>query len=338
MLRALKKPRTFAPYLAEDNPHPDPAITNGVLELRATYQRQGLVGSFQDYRQFLESLLDLNLDIVPLRNLCDPGKRQKPAVSLRFDVDVDPLTALRLARCHARYGVASSFYPLHTAPYYGVYRGGRFIRSYEIGRWVRQWVEAGCEIGLHADPFCVYRNWRADGGQAVAAEIQWLRSQCADVKGTVGHNSFPVYGAESFEVFRERVINKNGTLRWGKDSIPLGTLSESEMGLTYEGNYASASAASAEKIHEWLSMTDARAAQNEDWMRRYLSENPYCEWGADCIAWLLGAGVWAWATGKKEEKFWGWRLSSKALLDRLRRMTKDSRAVIVVHDVFVAGD
>ncbi len=308
--------------------------------LLESYRKMDLVDSFETYRRLIAKLRSLSFNTVPLKDLFAAGPEEERRLSLRFDVDVDPLTALRLARYNAQAGISASFYLLHSAYYYGRVKEGIFYRNPLLAGWLRGFLVAGCEMGLHADPFPFYEKHGIDGAAAVREEIEWMRSQGIPVRGTTGHNSFPVYGAESFEIFKGREIWKRRNFKKGGIRIPLGELDEQELGLTYEGNSAGpVSLGPDEKIQKWLESTTPRAAQDENWMRTYLLENPYCRWGADQIFWLAGRNRWAVCVQKPDSRRrFDWNLNLEQMLKVLSDTPSGTRSVLIMHPVFFSEE
>ena len=137
---------------------------------------RGWSDGFPAYEALVAGLRDVpDLDVV---HWLPWGRRRQAgkSVALRYDIDADPETAVRLARYNARYGLAGSFFVLHTAYYYGAWADGVWCRNAGMVRdWVRL-VLAGAEVGLHLDPLGLYANPGVDGAAAVRTELAYLRS------------------------------------------------------------------------------------------------------------------------------------------------------------------
>ena len=292
--------------------------------------------SFASYCDFIHELRELQVtDIVPLKDLMNTISSERRLISLRYDIDMDHDTALRMARYNARYGICGSFFILHTAYYYGMWKSGVFCRNPDLSQFIRELIVTGCEIGLHTDPLSIYIEHGVDGATALQQELDWLRSQGARVYGTVAHNSFPVYGAENFEVFKGRVIGSRSHLVYKDRSVPLGLLNEQELGLTYEGNYPlTAKKLRADLISEWTQRTDAKAVLDEDWMKTYLLQNPCFQRCYDAVVWNHGNGRWTFArTVPATQNEWGWQLTVANVISKLMEMPHGTRSVIVIHPI-----
>jgi peptidoglycan/xylan/chitin deacetylase (PgdA/CDA1 family) len=209
------------------------------------------VDTLAQYEKLIRALASIeHLVFVPHTELNDYGcPADKLVCSIRHDVDADIRAAVAEAEIEQRYGARTSYYILHTAPYYGTWIDGVHHRNGCMARLYRQMQDLGHEIALHTDPLHLYQNMHLDGAQAVREEIDWLREQGLHITGTVAHNSAPIYGIENFAIFRGK--NRKGLALGSRgepgdellDEIvhdgkwaPLGVLDEATMGLTYEGN------------------------------------------------------------------------------------------------------
>jgi len=201
------------------------------------------------------------------------------------------------------------------------------MQEQAIRELVLGFIVAGCELGLHTDPYQLYARG-VDGAAHVKVKLEWLRSQGAIVRGTVGHNSAPAYGCENFEVFREHVM-------WDrKMPWPLGVLSEKKLGLEYEGNFPKRKRNIDVKraVVFTQSLKDA-GVRDEKWMRTYLMDNPLYDRELDCQFWLIGRDKWA--VGGTDT--WEWEVGLDRVLELVRGLPEGSRSVVVVHpDYFTA--
>lgn len=162
---------------------------------------------------------------------------------VRHDIDVDIRTALVMARQEQELGLNTSFYVLHTAPYYGDQKDGVFRRNESMGPLYLELQNRGHEVGMHSDGLLLYQGHGVDGAQGLAEELEWLRSIGLRIRGTVAHNSVSTYGAANYALFKGRpqsyAADPNDCpaeiVHEGKWS-PLGVLDERALGLTYEGN------------------------------------------------------------------------------------------------------
>jgi hypothetical protein len=335
----------FAPYRALDEGFNVSNVENTLKSARKIYNQKKWLDTFEEYERFIEGILKIpDSTLLPLKELMNNVQDGRRVISLRYDVDIDPCTAVRLARYNSRYGICGSFYLLHTAYYYGTMHDQVFCRNPILMKWVMELVVAGCEIGLHIDPLSLYFQYGVDGAAAICEELSWLRSQGAVICGTVAHNSYPLYGAENFEIFKNRVVWKRSSLTYRGRKVPLGILDEAELGLSYEGNYSVTVAKEPTrqilgKLLDWSVSPMTDAVGDEYWMRMYLLDNPYFQSACKVKVWHHGGGKWTVAANIPGERLhWMWCVSLDDMLFELQRLPEDSRIMIMLHPVYFSGD
>ncbi len=197
------------------------------------------------YDALLRGLRDIpNLRFVTALELYqhDPTE-QGLLCHIRHDVDGDLVSARAQAILEHELGIKSTYYILHTAPYYGLWNADRkrFERNVSAIGVYQEIEKLGHEVGLHSDPLFLYQNHNVDGVGALRTELEWLRSNGLTVAGTVAHNSVTTYGAVNYAVFKGRNVSfiaPPGPAAVEKDGkwAPLQVISEQELGLDYEGN------------------------------------------------------------------------------------------------------
>lgn len=285
---------------------------------------------FHHYQQLVTQLeSNSRVTLVPCCELMS-GESSGVRISLRHDIDADPITAIRMARFLASRGICGSFYLLHTAIYYGRMFGTLFVRHRELPRWVEALIVAGAEIGLHNDALGAHNLLGVDGPHAMAQEIAWLRELGAQVKGTVGHNSAPVYAAENSEVFAGRILwDQSDPIR---RRLPLGTLSEAALGLSYEGTFASPRRIVDSQAASLFAADLAHAnIRDPQWMRTYLTSNPCCDWSVDLQLWVVGQEHWVAGGRFGRDAYFRDRLALADLPSVIADMPDRSRCVVVLH-------
>lgn len=161
---------------------------------------------------------------------------------IRHDVDGDLMAALDMAKIENALGIKSTYFLLHTAPYYGIMQNGVFMRNEAALATYLEIQALGHEVAVHTDALELYQNHKVDGAKGLVTELEWLRDNGLKISGTLAHNSFNVYGANNYTIFEGRpltdyyypgpskAVTHNG--RWS----PLQMLKEDELGLVYEGN------------------------------------------------------------------------------------------------------
>ncbi|MDX4011749.1 hypothetical protein Q6A86_01995 [Aliarcobacter skirrowii] len=191
-----------------------------------------------DYKKLLLELSSIeDVEFITHYDFCKNQSlnyKNKLLIAIRHDIDSDIIAAAQQAKIENELGIKSSWYVLHTAPYYGYFDNDIFYRHNCMAYYYKYIQDLGHEVGLHTDGLLVYQDYKVDGACAVKEEINWLRNNGIDVKGTLAHNSESVYGAFNYEIFQNR-NRKNEAIKNNK-CAPLGVLSENEIGLEYEGN------------------------------------------------------------------------------------------------------
>ena len=296
-----------------------------------------IANSFWYYQWMIDELLKIdNLALIPLRDLMASSETTKRIIALRHDIDMDPETGLRCARYLARKGVGGSFYLLHTNPYYGNFYGGHFVRNPILTDWVKSFIVTGCELGLHNDCMQIYKTHNFDGAAIIQQEIAWLRSVGAVIKGTVAHASGPFYGAENYEIFRGRKLWNRKVLSSKSLPIPLGILSEDDLGLTYEGTFAQPRKhIDLKSVKTFFSDTASANVRSKEWMMQFIFNNPVTEYLTDCQFWLLGKDFWVVAGRVGDKRIFEWEIKLKCVLEIVADLPPGSRSIFVLHPVYV---
>ena len=142
-------------------------LTAPVRERRFTYAA---------WAEFLDRLRDAGALVVPLRELASAHDADRPVVALRHDVDDRLESALTIARLESERSIRSTYFVLHTAPYWP-------------DRRMRDLQELGHEVGLHNDALTVHARSAADPVETLRRELDHLRRIGVDVAGVAGHGS-----------------------------------------------------------------------------------------------------------------------------------------------------
>ncbi|MEM7095222.1 MAG: hypothetical protein AAF567_19645 [Actinomycetota bacterium] len=196
------------------------------------------------YRDLLEGFLEVDrYRFVPYRDYSLASVDDDAVTALiRHDVDGDIVAAREMARIEAEYGIRSTYFVLHTAPYHATFEDGVVHRYEEVAELYLEIQDLGHEIAIHSDPLGLYQDFGLDGAAGLVDELEWMRSRGLRVVGTLAHNSFGVYGANNYTMFEgrpltdyfgagsARAVEHNG--RWS----PIQQLDEAQLGLEYEGN------------------------------------------------------------------------------------------------------
>jgi|GEM_PF-1765112 len=196
------------------------------------------------YRDLLESMsAQEGLEFKTFaEGLGSPPPADKVIGLIRHDVDGDLVAALDMAKLEAAYSISSTYFLLHTAPYYAITTDGVTRRNEESVSIYKEIEALGHEIGIHTDALELYQTHLVNGSEALQQEIEWLRQQGLRIRGTLAHNSFNVYGANNYTIFKGRPLTDyyypgeaRSVIHNGKWA-PLQELDEIALDLEYEGN------------------------------------------------------------------------------------------------------
>ena len=177
-----------------------------------------------DYRKLLQALIDR----FPGRNYLAKEAVKYNAVKgfvIQHDVDINIVSAIRMAEVEQEMGVKSTYYILHNALYYCFWGRDQAYRHNAMASVYRYIQDLGHEIGIHIDPLDILQGRNMDGLQAMKTELKWLRDNGLDVVSMASHNSWKAYGANNWEVFQGR--NEREEVQGFK----LGTVDEKALGL-----------------------------------------------------------------------------------------------------------
>lgn len=304
-------------------------------------QVDDVYNSIQNGRFYYEWVIDElaslpNLSLRPLCTLFDNDDDTVARIGLRHDVDMDPVAAVRCSRYLAYKGIRGSFYLLHTNPYFGTFVSNRFIINSELSKWVRDLVVAGSEVGLHHDTLHLYRNVGVNGLDRLARDISLLRSYGAQVYGVVAHNSGPLYGAENYEIFEEHLLWKRRVPSRKYWKFPLGKVRKDMFGLKYEGTFTQPKA-KMDKSAAAAFFADSASAnvRSPEWMRKFLLDNPACDYEVDYQIWLIGKDSWAIAGKWQDEPVFLFDIGFGEVREFCRTLPNGSATSLIIHPEYV---
>lgn len=131
-----------------------------------------------DLAELDAGLLEHALAIVPMSAVAD-GNGHPQIIGLRHDIDNVIEPAVEFARWEAERGYRSTYFVLHTAPYW---RNKTLLR-----KSLEMIAECGHEIGIHNNALAAALLTGIDPRAILAEAIAELRSYGFDIRGTVAH-------------------------------------------------------------------------------------------------------------------------------------------------------
>jgi hypothetical protein len=147
--------------------------------------------TYEKYRDFLIKVSDTSKYIlVPMgdfQNTINPGK---VVIGLRHDVDLDLNLAYKFSETESSLGVRSTYFILHTAPYYLAEKNNMRVHSSAIIPILKDMQDnRHFEIGWHNDLVTLQAVYNIDPVSFLHNELAWLRSNGLIIKGTASHGS-----------------------------------------------------------------------------------------------------------------------------------------------------
>jgi len=143
------------------------------------------------YENFLSYLVTSNrFLIVPLKDFETTSSTDKVVLTIRHDVDDNIESAVKFAYREHKYGITTSYYILHTSPYYGVTGKNYFKRNDQVIFYMKKIQdEYGQEIGWHNDLVTLQVVYDIDPKIFLKNELSWLRSNGINIYGAISHGS-----------------------------------------------------------------------------------------------------------------------------------------------------
>jgi hypothetical protein len=147
--------------------------------------------TYSKYLEFLANIGDTNKFIVlPLEKFRKTFNSRKVIIGLRHDVDLDLKIASRLSKVENNAGFESSYFILHTAPYYLKDRDNMAVHNDSILPILKLMQDQfHDEIGWHNDLVTLQLVYDMDPVSFFHQELKWLRKNGINVTGTASHGS-----------------------------------------------------------------------------------------------------------------------------------------------------
>jgi len=179
----------------------------------------------------LGEFLDRAWRVVPMEYIC---MYQPNVIGMRHDVDNAIAPAVEMARWEAERGYRSTYFILHTAPYWG--EKETLKASLEVI------AECGHEIGFHINAITAAIQTGRDPIAIAAEAVGELRSYGYDVHGVVAHgdNACYQYGFINDELFIESARPDYGPPNRVIDHMSgtaLNPISRRGLGFNYDPNW-----------------------------------------------------------------------------------------------------
>ncbi|TAL60418.1 MAG: hypothetical protein EPN88_15995 [Bacteroidetes bacterium] len=203
--------------------------------------------TWEKYAAFLTKISDTSKYVVlPVNEFRKTLNSNKIVVGLRHDVDNDLNVAYNFSETESKLGFRSTYFILHTAPYYLANPGNMAVHSEKIIPILKSMQnDKKFEIGWHNDLVTLQAVYNIDPVSFLHNELAWLRSNGINIYGTASHGSnyCYVYKYLNFYFFEEctypvvgQFVN-NLTLPINGVSVPMKKGKLSDFNLEYEAYF-----------------------------------------------------------------------------------------------------
>jgi len=203
--------------------------------------------TWQKYASFLKKISDTSKYIVlPLNEFRQTINSNKIVIGLRHDVDVDLNVAYEFSKIESNLGFRSTYFILHSAPYYLADQNNLAVHSERIIPILKKMQnEKHFEIGWHNDLVTLQVVYNIDPVVFLHNELNWLRSNGINIVGTAAHGSSycKTYHYMNFYFFQECsypiLVGRENNVTVPKDGnmIKLKKGHLSDFGLEYEAYF-----------------------------------------------------------------------------------------------------
>jgi hypothetical protein len=147
--------------------------------------------TWEKYAAFLNKISDTTRYIVlPLNEFRQTFSSKKIVIGLRHDIDNDINVALQFSQIESKLGFRSTYFILHTAPYYLANSNNMAVHADNIIPILKSMQnDEHFEIGWHNDLVTLQLIYNLNPVTFLHNELNWLRSNGLNIVGTAAHGS-----------------------------------------------------------------------------------------------------------------------------------------------------
>ncbi len=203
--------------------------------------------TWEKYASFLKKISDTSKYIaLPLNEFRKTFNSKKIIIGLRHDVDNDLNLAYQFSEMETRLGFRSTYFILHSAPYYLANSNNMTVHTENIIPILQKMQnEKHFEIGWHNDLVTLQVIYNINPVTFFHSELKWLRSNGINIVGTASHGSnyCKVYHYLNYYFFEECTLpvvanfDNNITVPVGGQSITIIKGKLTDFGLEYEAYF-----------------------------------------------------------------------------------------------------
>lgn len=205
----------------------------------------------------LDALLTDAIAVVPMQAIAR-GQQWPQVIGLRHDVDNAIEPAVAFARWEEERGYRSTYYILHTAPYWD--------DKPLLRRSLDEIAAAGHEIGIHNNALADALTTGGDPGEILFEAVEELRGYGHDITGTVAHGDQRCYDADgklrfvNDELFEECARRDMGAPDRTVETVTIAPVPLVSFGLDYDANWLLRAAYASDSGGRWQPGFDQVAA------------------------------------------------------------------------------
>jgi hypothetical protein len=161
--------------------------------------------TWQKYASFLRKISDTSKYIIlPLNEFRQTLNSKKIVIGLRHDIDVDLNIAYEFSKFESGLGFRSTYFILHSAPYYLADQNNMAVHSEKIIPILKKMQdEMHFEIGWHNDLVTLQVIYNIDPVVFLHNELSWLRSNGLQRTAAHGSSFCKTYHYMNFYFFQE---------------------------------------------------------------------------------------------------------------------------------------
>jgi hypothetical protein len=147
--------------------------------------------TWEKYANFLDKIADTSKYVVlPLNEFRKTFNSKKIVIGLRHDIDIDLNVAYQFSQIEYSLGFRSTYFILHTAPYYLANANNMAVHTDNIIPVLKKMQnERHFEIGWHNDLVTLQVIYNINPITFLHNELNWLRSKGITIVGTAAHGS-----------------------------------------------------------------------------------------------------------------------------------------------------
>lgn len=178
----------------------------------------------------LDALLSQADEVVAMCEVA-AGYTNAAAIGMRHDVDNVLWPAVEMARWEQERGYRSTYFILHTAPYWK--------DKDQLAHGIEAIAEAGHEIGFHVNAIAQATLTGEDPLEIVARDLEELRSFGYPIRGVVAHGDrlCHQFGFVNDEIFTESARPGMGAPDRSIAGVKLSPVSRKTFGFEYDPNW-----------------------------------------------------------------------------------------------------